>query len=243
MQGCVICVSHRRNVLIRVCGAVVQELTRARIPLKYIVQMMKRKLKSAPCRNKGFILDGFPRTVEEAKALFAPEKKKSVDMEEDEDDADDYADDDEDEENEGDQEEDEEDPENRRPKYDPDCMVDGVIELITSEENARARLHALREDQIISAHTDAEGFSRWAVYFTAVLYCMHCTCTAVLRWLEKTKHLVLVLVLCSLLCCAVFHCSLDVSRANRLCRCFTGSKSSCACVCVFKAVVQLQGGE
>ncbi|XP_063998071.1 adenylate kinase 7 isoform X2 [Pogoniulus pusillus] len=37
---------------------------------QYIVQFIKDKLKSMPCRNQGYVLDGFPETYEQAKDLF-----------------------------------------------------------------------------------------------------------------------------------------------------------------------------
>ncbi len=38
---------------------------------QYILEFYKQKLKSKPCQNQGFILDGFPKTYEQAKQLFA----------------------------------------------------------------------------------------------------------------------------------------------------------------------------
>lgn len=38
---------------------------------QYIIQFYKKKLASMPCQNQGFILDGFPKTYEQAKVLFA----------------------------------------------------------------------------------------------------------------------------------------------------------------------------
>lgn len=38
---------------------------------QYIVEFFKEKLKSMPCQNQGYILDGFPKTYDQAKALFA----------------------------------------------------------------------------------------------------------------------------------------------------------------------------
>ncbi|NXN90904.1 KAD7 kinase, partial [Rhinopomastus cyanomelas] len=37
---------------------------------KYVVTLVKEKLKSMPCRNQGYVLDGFPETYEQAKDLF-----------------------------------------------------------------------------------------------------------------------------------------------------------------------------
>ena len=38
---------------------------------QHILEFYKQKLKSMPCQNQGFVLDGFPKTEEEAKELFA----------------------------------------------------------------------------------------------------------------------------------------------------------------------------
>lgn len=40
---------------------------------QYVIQFFRERLKSMPCQNQGFILDGFPKTVEQAKDLFAGE--------------------------------------------------------------------------------------------------------------------------------------------------------------------------
>ncbi|EDL18751.1 mCG1149, partial [Mus musculus] len=41
-----------------------------RLEDQYIIRFVKEKLKSMPCRNQGFILDGFPKTYDQAKDLF-----------------------------------------------------------------------------------------------------------------------------------------------------------------------------
>lgn len=38
---------------------------------QYIIEFYKEKLRSMPCQNQGFVLDGFPKTYEQAKILFA----------------------------------------------------------------------------------------------------------------------------------------------------------------------------
>ncbi|CAK6969990.1 adenylate kinase 7 [Scomber scombrus] len=43
------------------------------------VKVMKDKLMSNPCRNQGFVLDGFPKTYEQAKELFYAEDQESED--------------------------------------------------------------------------------------------------------------------------------------------------------------------
>ncbi|MCI4382988.1 hypothetical protein PGIGA_G00021220 [Pangasianodon gigas] len=50
-----------------------------RLDGQYIIQIMKDKLKTKPCRNQGFVLDGFPKTYEQAKELFYAEDNKATD--------------------------------------------------------------------------------------------------------------------------------------------------------------------
>ena len=42
-----------------------------RIEDQFIKQFVRNKLNSKPCQNQGFILDGYPKTQEQAKELFA----------------------------------------------------------------------------------------------------------------------------------------------------------------------------
>ena len=42
-----------------------------RYSAQHIIKFYKQKLMSLPCQNQGFILDGFPKTEDEAKELFA----------------------------------------------------------------------------------------------------------------------------------------------------------------------------
>lgn len=42
-----------------------------RLDDQYIIRIMKDKLNSKTCRNQGFVLDGFPKTYEQAKELFS----------------------------------------------------------------------------------------------------------------------------------------------------------------------------
>ncbi|XP_009867309.1 PREDICTED: adenylate kinase 7, partial [Apaloderma vittatum] len=46
-----------------------------RLDDQYVIQFVKDKLKSMPCRNQGYILDGFPKTYDQAKDLFDLESK------------------------------------------------------------------------------------------------------------------------------------------------------------------------
>lgn len=48
-----------------------KENNNGRIDDTYIIKFFRDKLKSMPCQNQGFLLDGFPKTLEQAKDLFA----------------------------------------------------------------------------------------------------------------------------------------------------------------------------
>ncbi|XP_076801317.1 adenylate kinase 7-like isoform X1 [Clavelina lepadiformis] len=48
-----------------------KEANDGRIEDSYIIKFFREKLKSMPCQNQGFVLDGFPKTYEQAKDLFA----------------------------------------------------------------------------------------------------------------------------------------------------------------------------
>jgi adenylate kinase len=39
-------------------------------PVEFIVKFLKEKLNSMPCRNQGFVLDGFPNNLEETVQIF-----------------------------------------------------------------------------------------------------------------------------------------------------------------------------
>jgi len=49
------------------------ESNNGRIDDTYVIKFFRDKLKSMPCQNQGFLLDGFPKTNEQAKELFARE--------------------------------------------------------------------------------------------------------------------------------------------------------------------------
>ena len=49
------------------------ESNNGKIDDSYIIKFFRDKLKSMPCQNQGFLLDGFPKTSEQAKELFARE--------------------------------------------------------------------------------------------------------------------------------------------------------------------------
>nr|XP_042117069.1 adenylate kinase 7 isoform X2 [Peromyscus maniculatus bairdii] len=52
------------------------EQNAGRLEDQYIIRFMKEKLKSMPCKNQGYILDGFPKTYDQAKDLFNQEDEE-----------------------------------------------------------------------------------------------------------------------------------------------------------------------
>ena len=42
-----------------------------RLDDQLVIKFFREKLLSKPCQNQGFIIDGFPKTLEQAKDLFA----------------------------------------------------------------------------------------------------------------------------------------------------------------------------
>ena len=48
-----------------------KEQNQGRLDDQIIIQFFREKLHSMPCQNQGFVLDGFPKTMEQAKAVFA----------------------------------------------------------------------------------------------------------------------------------------------------------------------------
>ncbi|NXL85574.1 KAD7 kinase, partial [Alectura lathami] len=46
------------------------EQNAGRLDDQYVVKFIRDKLKSMPCRNQGYVLDGFPKTYDQAKDLF-----------------------------------------------------------------------------------------------------------------------------------------------------------------------------
>ena len=63
-----------------------QEITRdqlqVRIEDKYLFQLMQLKLQDNACRNRGFILDGYPRTFKDAQNVFLTKPPRPEEEEE-----------------------------------------------------------------------------------------------------------------------------------------------------------------
>lgn len=44
-----------------------------RVEDQFVIRFLRDRLKSMPCQNQGFFLDGYPKTLDQAKELFACE--------------------------------------------------------------------------------------------------------------------------------------------------------------------------
>ncbi|XP_078239885.1 adenylate kinase 7 isoform X3 [Pogona vitticeps] len=55
------------------------EQNAGRIDDQYVIRFMKEKLMSMPCKNQGYVLDGFPKTYDMAKDLFNLEEEEEED--------------------------------------------------------------------------------------------------------------------------------------------------------------------
>ncbi|XP_059158597.1 adenylate kinase 7-like [Physella acuta] len=53
-----------------------KENNNGRIEDQFVIRFLKDKLKSMPCQNQGFVLDGFPKTIAQAKELFSNEEEE-----------------------------------------------------------------------------------------------------------------------------------------------------------------------
>ncbi|XP_017331269.1 adenylate kinase 7 isoform X2 [Ictalurus punctatus] len=51
-----------------------------RLDEQYVLQIVKDKLKTKACRNQGFVLDGFPKSYDQAKELFCAEDDQARDV-------------------------------------------------------------------------------------------------------------------------------------------------------------------
>ncbi|XP_030340362.1 adenylate kinase 7 isoform X3 [Strigops habroptila] len=95
---------------------------------EYILKFMKDKLKSMPCRNQGYVLDGFPETYEQANDLFNLES------------------------------EDEQGAKSKIPKYDTLITPEFVISLTASDEFLINRIINLPESVVAGTHYTQDQF-------------------------------------------------------------------------------------
>ncbi|NWH84617.1 KAD7 kinase, partial [Aegithalos caudatus] len=54
------------------------EKNKGRLSDEYLIEIVKDKLKSIPCRNQGYVLDGFPETYQQAMELFKEEEEEDA---------------------------------------------------------------------------------------------------------------------------------------------------------------------
>ncbi|XP_060581787.1 adenylate kinase 7-like [Ruditapes philippinarum] len=107
-----------------------KENNNGRIEDTYVLKFFRDKLLSMPCQNQGFILDGFPKTMEQAKELFASE-----DDEEPEESA-------------------------KPTNYNRLIMPDHVISLKANDEFLKHRVMNLPESEVVNTHNTEEGLVR-----------------------------------------------------------------------------------
>ncbi|XP_022083224.1 adenylate kinase 7-like [Acanthaster planci] len=115
-----------------------KESNNGRIEDQYILRFYRDKLHSMPCQNQGFILDGFPKTMEQAKELFAAE------------------------------DEEEQDENSKVPVYDKTTMPEMVVSLEAPDDFLKQRVMNLPESTVAGTHNNEEGLLRRLTEFRAV---------------------------------------------------------------------------
>ncbi|XP_028919117.1 adenylate kinase 7 isoform X1 [Ornithorhynchus anatinus] len=107
------------------------EQNAGRLDDNFLIRFMKEKLKSMPCQNQGYVLDGFPKTYDQAKDLFNNEE-----------------------------EEEEEEIRSHLPPFDKLIMPDYVIALDASDEFLKERVMNLPESIVAGTHYSQDRFLR-----------------------------------------------------------------------------------
>nr|XP_028572015.1 adenylate kinase 7 isoform X1 [Podarcis muralis] len=107
------------------------EQNAGRLDDSFVVRFMKEKLMSMPCKNQGFVLDGFPKTYDLAKDLFNLED-----------------------------EEEEDDLKGKIHHYDKVIISDYVISLNASDEFLKNRIMNLPESVVAGTHYAQDRYLR-----------------------------------------------------------------------------------
>ncbi|KAG2457772.1 KAD7 kinase, partial [Polypterus senegalus] len=107
-----------------------------RLDDQYVMRFMKDKLKSKPCQNQGFVLDGFPKTYDQAKELFNIED-----------------------------EEEEEESRGKLPTYDKKIMPEFIYSLDACDEFLKKRVMNLPESVVAGTHYAQDQFLRRLALF------------------------------------------------------------------------------
>lgn len=116
-----------------------KEKNNGRLDDDLIIKFYKTKLNSVACQNQGFILDGYPKTLEQAKELFA---------------LGDHDDEMEEREKEGD--------------FDDLIMPEFVFSLTASDDFLRNRVMHLKESVVSGTHNTEEGFQRRLIEYRSI---------------------------------------------------------------------------
>ncbi|XP_015103151.3 adenylate kinase 7 [Vicugna pacos] len=111
-----------------------------RLEDQYIIRFIKEKLKSMPCRNQGYILDGFPKTYDQAKELF----------------------------NQEDEEEEEEELRGKMLPFDKLIIPEFVCSLDASDEFLKERVINLPESIVAGTHYNQDQFLRALSNYRAI---------------------------------------------------------------------------
>ncbi|XP_009100590.3 adenylate kinase 7 isoform X3 [Serinus canaria] len=98
---------------------------------EYLIKIMKDKLMSMPCRNQGYVLDGFPETYEEAMDLFKEDDEA---------------------------EEEEERAVGKMPKFNQIIIPEFIFSLIAPDEFLINRIIQLPETEVAGTHYTEEQF-------------------------------------------------------------------------------------
>ncbi|XP_016056492.1 PREDICTED: adenylate kinase 7 [Miniopterus natalensis] len=107
------------------------EQNAGRLEDQYVIRFVKEKLKSMPCRNQGYILDGFPKTYDQAKDLFSK-----------------------------DEEEEEEEVKGKMFPFDKVTIPEFVCALDASDEFLKCRVMNLPESVVAETHYSQDRFLR-----------------------------------------------------------------------------------
>ncbi|KAG9481129.1 hypothetical protein GDO78_010399 [Eleutherodactylus coqui] len=102
-----------------------------RLDDSYVIRFMKEKLRSMPCQNQGYVLDGYPKTYEQAKELFNSEEG-----------------------------EEEEESRSKVPRFDKTITPEYVISLDASDEFLKNRVINLPESTVAGTHYEQDRFLR-----------------------------------------------------------------------------------
>ena len=135
-----------------------------RLPAYLLSKVVKAYVRQPLCRNKGFVLDGFPRTAEESRWFFSPDVEEDAETGEPLTKIEDrranaiaaaMA---------GEEEEEPQTNELQEAQpRDPTTMVDAVVVIACSYELAAERMKSLSPNDVIPGHSDEDGFKRrWA---------------------------------------------------------------------------------